>query len=103
MIRTTVNTLSEGEVSEIAASIIGERLRPFGFEDVTVADEEDFDGIHILRMIAQVRDKVPADRLIDTIDAVRTALLKRGEDRFVYLSARSGTGNAAGNDGEDAV
>lgn len=85
----TMRTMTESEVKDIASPILGKQFASYGFEGVTVEEEEDFDGENILRVIANVRDQVPAKRLIDTLDTIRAALLSQGEGRFVFLSARS--------------
>jgi hypothetical protein len=73
-------------VHDIALPILEKTLAPFGFQHVTVNEEEDFDGDHIFRMTAHVQTKVPANKLIDTLEAIHRALRSKGEERFVYLS-----------------
>jgi len=75
-------------VQDIALPILEKALAPFGFQRVTVNEEEDFDGDHIFRMTAHVQTKVPANTLIDALDAIHHALRSKGEDRFVYLSTK---------------
>ncbi len=97
------NALSEADVKVIASSFLDERLRPYGYKHVTVEDEEDFDGSHILRMIARVGQHVPARQLIDTLAVIRTALLEKGEQRLVYLSTVSQDSADIGEDDDEAV
>jgi hypothetical protein len=78
--------MSDAEVQKIALPILEQRLGRFGFQDVTVKEEEDFDGSVIFRMTARVREKVPARELIDTLGTIHATLRKKGEGRFVYLS-----------------
>jgi hypothetical protein len=78
--------LTPAEVAGIAEPILKESLAKFGFQRVAVKEEEDFDGKYVFRMTAYVQAKVPANTLIDALDAIHRALRKKGEERFVYLS-----------------
>jgi hypothetical protein len=78
--------LTPAEVEDIAEPILKQSLARFGFQRLAVKDEEDFDGKYVFRMTAYVQAKVPANTLIDVLDAIHRALREKGEERFVYLS-----------------
>jgi hypothetical protein len=80
--------MTGAQVRDAALPILRKRLAVFGFQRVTVEGEEDFDGQFVFRMTAHVKERVPANVLIDVVDAIHTALRKRGEERFVYLSTQ---------------
>lgn len=80
--------LTEIAARKLVKPVLSRRFRKYGFKDVSVIEEEDFDGESILRMIVDVRKPVPADDLVDTIGDVRAALLERGDGRFVFLRTR---------------
>ena len=93
--------MTDAEVRNIALPILEKRFGRFGFQDVSVKEEEDFDGAYVFRMTARVQEKVPARELIDTLDDIHTALRKKGEFRFVYLSTeRPGADDADEDDVE---
>ena len=84
-----VKTMTDAEARVLAEPILAERFKRFGFRDVVVRAERDFDGESILRMTADVDKNVPARAIIDTLDSVRQALLDHGEERFVFLSTKT--------------
>jgi hypothetical protein len=94
--------LSDQEVRDRALPILQRHFGIFGFEDASVAEEKDFDGASILRMIARVQSSVPAKDIIDALDAIHTDLRNQGEDRYVYLTTkRPGPVEAGGADEDE--
>ena len=85
MVHSQTKLLTGTEAETLAVPILTSRFEKYGFEEVRVTEEQDFDGDPILRMIVHVRKRVPAEELVDAIDDVRTELLKAGEERFISL------------------
>lgn len=82
--------MRDEEINAVVSKLLRERFEDLGFERSTVESEEDFDGASVLRVIAHFRNRdVPSDRLINAMHDIRSALIGRGEDRFVYLSSVS--------------
>lgn len=78
--------MTDAEVSKIAMRFLRSRLNKAGFQGATVTSEEDFDGGPIIRVVAQFGDeRPPSDQLIEALHEIRSELLRKGEDRFVYL------------------
>lgn len=88
MARTHAKAMTAMNPYKITESILARRFKAYGYKTAIVTEEEDFDGESILRMVVDVRRPVPTDELVDTINEIRTALLKSGDDRFVFLRAR---------------
>lgn len=80
--------MTESEARDVILPILRKRLGGYGFDGVDVGEEVTFDGSSILRVVARVAAKVPAEDLVDTLDAVHAALRKKGEARFAFLSTR---------------
>lgn len=95
---TTLGVLSDREAKALAEPILARRFDRFGYRQVHVAAERDFDGEPILRMTAEVGSRVPARAIIDTLDAVRKALMDSGDERFVFLSTSTSGGEAVEED-----
>ncbi|WP_375451215.1 hypothetical protein [uncultured Devosia sp.] len=79
--------LDSQKIQTIALDLLRKRLKPFGFSGLTVTAEKDFDDENILRLIADVKQIVPASDLIEATSETMNALRKQGDDRFVYLTA----------------
>jgi hypothetical protein len=78
--------MSDEQVNQIVSDLLGKRLGDVGFERSSVKSEEDFDGESVLRVRAHFNNgKVPTDRLIDAVSDIRSELLRRGEERYVFL------------------
>lgn len=77
--------LTVPEIEEIAVPTLARILDDFGFASVETTEDQDFDGESIIRMTAKVQSRVPAKTVIDSLDAVRTELLRIGEERFVIF------------------
>lgn len=78
--------LSEGEVKSVADPILRKHLDDHGLAGSAIEEVEDFDGASIFRLVASVDRPVPAKILIETNEAMHSALPQKGEDRFVILS-----------------
>lgn len=83
--------LSDEEIIEETRTLFDSKLAKYGYEHTTVAEESDFDGAPILRMIARVNDKVPARELIDLVNELHSLLRSKGDERYVYLSTNTPT------------
>jgi hypothetical protein len=80
--------MTDDEINGVASRLLHEDFEDLGFEYSTVESEEDFDGSSILRVTAHFKsDRVPVDRLIDAGHSIRSELIRRGEDRFVFLDS----------------
>jgi len=94
--------MTDGEINELATRILRDRLNQFGFAQVRVKSELDFDGTPIIRVIARYENgRVPTDKLIDSLDDIRTELIQRGEDRFVFLDSEYPGQATEGDDDEE--
>lgn len=82
--------MTDAEISKIVSKLLRESLKDFGFKRAIVQSEQDFDDSSILRVTAYLEKyDVPANRLTDTLHEIRSALLSKGEERFVLLSSQS--------------
>ena len=78
--------MTDDEINGIVSELLRKRFADIGFERSTVESEQDFDGSSILRVTAHFKTRgVPSDRLIDALHDIRSELIRRGEDRFVFL------------------
>jgi hypothetical protein len=79
--------MTDAEINEIVSALLSKRFADIGFERSTVETEEDFDGSSIIRVKAHLNDgEVSADRIIDARHAIRSELIRRGDERFVFLN-----------------
>ncbi len=79
--------MTDGEINEVVTKVLRSRLNQFGFARSNVHSELDFDGSPIIRVIARYekQDRVPSDKLVDSLEDIRSELIQRGEERFVFL------------------
>jgi hypothetical protein len=78
--------MTDDEINQIVSTLLRKRFADVGFERSTVASEEDFDGSSILRVTAHFKEgHVSSEQLIDALHEIRSELIDRGEDRFVFL------------------
>ena len=79
--------MTDEEINDVVSNILRKQFEDLEFEYATAESEEDFDGSSIIRVKAHFSvGCVPtADRLIDAGHEIRTELIKRGEQRFVFL------------------
>jgi len=79
--------MTDDEINTVVSELLHRRYGDIGFERSTVKSEEDFDGSSILRVTARFKNQdLPANRLIDARHEIRSELIRRGEERFVFLS-----------------
>ena len=82
--------MTDEQISKIISPLLRERFKGAGFDHATVRSEEDFDGSSVLRVTAHFgKSNVNSDDLIDVLHQIRTELLRKGEERFVFLNGRS--------------
>jgi hypothetical protein len=80
--------MTDDEINRVVSELLRKRFADIGFERSTVESEEDFDGSYILRVTAHFKQgDVSSDRLIDALDDIRSELIRRGEERFVFLDS----------------
>jgi hypothetical protein len=80
--------MTDDEINEVVSGLLRKRFEDLGFERSTVQSEQDFDGSSILRVTAHFKNEhVSADRLIDAGHDIRSELIGRGEERFVFLDS----------------
>jgi hypothetical protein len=78
--------MTDDEINRVVSELLRKRFANAGFDRSTVETEEDFDGSSILRVTAHFKEgDVPSEQLIDALDDIRSELIGRGEDRFVFL------------------
>jgi hypothetical protein len=81
--------MNDKEINELVSPFLRERFKDVGFQRATVRSEQDFDGSSILRVMAYFdRPDIPSERLINAVDDIRSKLLERGEERFVFLTSK---------------
>ena len=82
------NRMTDEEIRKLVAPLLRKSFNKAGFRSVEVQSEEDFDGNPIIRVTANFTGEgVAAEQLVDAQHAIRTALLEKGEDRFVFLDS----------------
>ena len=88
MAYTSHARLSVDEARAVALKLLGKKLAAYGFKDVQVSEEADFDGAEVIRMTAEVTEEVPVRELIGVTTDIMNALSRQSDDRFVYLSTQ---------------
>lgn len=80
--------MTNDEINKIVSDLLHSRFDKLGFHNSTVEAEEDFDGSSILRVTAHFKNgEVPSEPLTEALHAIRSKLIERGEDRFVFLDS----------------
>jgi hypothetical protein len=80
--------MTDDEITEVVSRLLRKQFEDLEFEYATAQSEEDYDGSSIIRVRAHFKGRrVPVVRLIDAGHDIRTELIKRGEERFVFLSS----------------
>ncbi|MGE0037009.1 MAG: hypothetical protein AB7S93_15330 [Xanthobacteraceae bacterium] len=93
--------MTDAEINKIVSSILRDRFKDLGFQRSTVRSEEDFDGSSILRIVVHLKNgDVPSNRLTDVLHEIRSRLISKGEERFVFLSSESPQGEMVDEDVE---
>jgi hypothetical protein len=79
--------MTDQQIEKTVSRILAERVPDAGFRGAEVRSDIDFDGESIIRVTARY-DHRPAreDALIDVVHALRSELMKQGEERFVFLT-----------------
>ena len=94
--------MTDGEINEVVTRILRDRLNQFGFAGSQVRSELDFDGTPIIRVTGRYENgRIPTDKYIDSLEAIRTELIDRGEDRFVFLDSEYPRELVQGDDDEE--
>lgn len=96
--------MTDGEINEVVTRVLRTRLNQFGFADSRILSDTDFDGSPIIRIIAHYKkeDRVPSDELVDSLEEIRSELIQRGEDRFVFLDNEYPDQEEQEEEGEEA-
>jgi hypothetical protein len=78
--------MTDEEIQGVATQILRERLGAFGFQDADAHSEIDFDGSPVIRVKARYADEhAPAAAITQSLNDIRSALIRGGEERFVLL------------------
>jgi hypothetical protein len=78
--------MTDDEINEVVSRLLRKQFEDLEFEYATAESEEDYDGASIIRVKTYFRGgTVPARQLIDAVHEIRTELIRRGEQRFVFL------------------
>lgn len=80
--------LSPDQVRDLVLPLVRRSLLDQGFRGLTIKEEVDFDGVDIIRVTAEVDQRVDARRLIDLNDDLQLAVRAKGDSRFVFLRTR---------------
>ena len=79
--------MTDDEINQVVSKLLYDRFGALGFEYSTVKSEQDFDNTFIIRATAHFKnDEIPAERLIEANHDIQSELVKRGEERFVFLT-----------------
>lgn len=79
--------LTDEKIQQVVASVLRERFGDSGLLNSEITDDEDYDGIPIIRVQAHFdRPVAKVDDLVRAVDAIRAELVKMGEDRYVFLT-----------------
>jgi hypothetical protein len=82
--------MTDAEVRDLVSRVFREGFEDLGFQGATVRSEQDFDGTSVLRVRARFGNAdVSSDRLTEALHRIRSELLNKGEERFVFLSIDS--------------
>lgn len=79
--------MTDDEIKKVVTKVLRREFKGLGLENVTVKSEEDFDGASIIDVNARLKSGLaPVERLTNALNEVRSELIARGEERFVFLS-----------------
>lgn len=79
--------MTDQEIQGAVSRILGMIAPEAGFVGAEVRSDIDFDGESIIRVTAKYERRPTArDALIDVVHALREDLIRRGENRFVFLT-----------------
>lgn len=80
--------MTDEEVSKIISKVLRREFKDLGFRSAVVTSDADFDGSPIIRATARLEGgRAPADRLAKALHDIRSELVRKGDNRFVFLSS----------------
>jgi len=80
--------MTDDDINQVVSGLLRHHFEDLGFERSTVKSEEDFDGTTILRVTAYLKNAdASTNRLIEALKDIRSNLIARGEERFVFLDS----------------
>jgi hypothetical protein len=80
--------MTDDQIRKLVTPLLRKTLAQSGYRSATVESETDFDGNPILRIVASVTSEdIPAETLLDAQHEIRSLLMGKGDDRFVFLDA----------------
>jgi hypothetical protein len=80
--------MTDDEINEVVSKLLRSRFGDLGFEYSTVKSERDFDDTSILRVTAHFKNgDVSTKQMINALHDIRSELIARGEERFVFLDS----------------
>jgi hypothetical protein len=68
--------------------LLQERFKDHAFQSIEVSEDETYDGAPVIRIAANVGDKVAAEEIYDALESLHSKLRARGDHRFVFLSTK---------------
>ena len=80
--------MTDDEVQKVVAGVLANYAPEARFQGADVYSDIDFDGEPIIRVTAHY-ERLPGARfdvLISAVHAIRSALIEKGDDRFVFLT-----------------
>jgi hypothetical protein len=79
--------MTDQEITELVSDILREKVPDAGFLGAEAFSSLDFDGDPIIKIVAryQRRPDTTPDPLLNASHLLRSALISRGEDRFILL------------------
>ena len=89
------------EIDDIVTPLITEAFKPYGYKDKSIKEDEAFDGDPIIRVIADVAQPVPAEKLAGTLSRIHDALRAKDDERLVLLSAPGPQAPLSGDDEDE--
>lgn len=80
--------MTDQEITTVISRILKERLPPeAGFRGAEAVSDLDFDGDSIIRITAHYerRPSIQPDPLLESVHMLRSALIEKGENRYIFL------------------
>lgn len=80
--------IPDAEIARIVNGVLSTRLSAYGFTDSKIDSGIDFDGTPVIRVKAYyVGEPIEdSDKIIDSVDEIRSTLFSQGEDRHVFVT-----------------
>lgn len=80
--------MTDDHIRKLVTPLLRKMLARSGYRGATVESGTDFDGNPIVRIIASVTSEdIPAETILDAQHEIRSLLMMKGDDRFVFLDA----------------